>query len=178
MEFTKKNYPDGLNILVNNAGNAYKHDFTAPFGEQARVTLETNYTATVQMCLDFLPIIAKNFKVVNITSVMASKSFEVMSEEMARKFMKASTLKKLDDLMASFIKHVEIGDHQKEGFSNSAYGMSKVGVWKATEILAEQYKSSPRHILINSAPFLQLALLDTLKRTCQATKVRNRFSRC
>ncbi|VUZ40032.1 unnamed protein product [Hymenolepis diminuta] len=28
--------------------------------------------------------------------------------------------------------------------------MSKVGLCKATEILAEQYKSDPRHILINS----------------------------
>ncbi|VDK25541.1 unnamed protein product [Taenia asiatica] len=28
--------------------------------------------------------------------------------------------------------------------------MSKVGLWKATAILAEQFKSDPRHILINS----------------------------
>ncbi|KAM7539420.1 hypothetical protein Aperf_G00000049222 [Anoplocephala perfoliata] len=150
VEFMKKNYPDGVNILVNNAGIAYKHDSKAPFGEQARVTLETNYTATVQMCLDFLPIMAKNSRLVNVASMVATTSFNAMSEEKARKLMKASSLKEVDDLMADFVKHAEIGDHQKVGFANTAYGMSKVGLWKATEILAEQYKSDPRHILINS----------------------------
>ncbi|KAM7538545.1 hypothetical protein Aperf_G00000049283 [Anoplocephala perfoliata] len=150
VEFMKKNYPDGVNILVNNAGIAYKNDSKAPFGEQARVTLATNYTATVQMCLDFLPIMAKSSRLVNVASVVATTSFNAMSEEKARKLMKASSLKEVDELMADFVKHAEIGDHQKEGFANTAYGMSKVGLWKATEILAEQYKSDPRHILINS----------------------------
>ncbi|KAM7539449.1 hypothetical protein Aperf_G00000049248 [Anoplocephala perfoliata] len=150
VEFMKKNYPDGVNILVNNAAIAYKNDSTAPFGEQARVTLETNYTATVQMCLDFLPIMAKNSRLVNVASMAASMTFNAMSEEKARKLMKASSLKEVDELMANFVKRAEIGDHQKEGFANTAYGMSKVGLWKATEILAEQYKPDPRHILINS----------------------------
>ena len=50
-------------------------------------------------------------------------------------------------------RHAEAGDFKKAGFSSSAYGMSKVGLWRATAILAEQYKSDPRHILINAVRF-------------------------
>nr|CDS21654.1 carbonyl reductase 1 [Echinococcus granulosus] len=78
-----------------------------------------------------------------------------MSKEMAAKFKSHLSLHELDELMASLIafitlKHAEVGDHEKAGFSNSAYGMSKVGLWRATSILAEKFKSHPRHILINS----------------------------
>lgn len=48
------------------------------------------------------------------------------------------------------LRHAEVGDHEKVGFSGFAYGMAEVGLWKATAILAEQFKSDPRHILINS----------------------------
>uniref|UniRef100_A0A915EY17 Carbonyl reductase n=1 Tax=Echinococcus canadensis TaxID=519352 RepID=A0A915EY17_9CEST len=170
-EFMKANYPDGIDILVNNAGIAYKTNSTAPFGEQARVTIATNYTATVKMCTEFLPLMAKDSRLVNVASMMAMMSLRAMSKEMAARFKGHLTLQEVDELIASFVKqvvfecslffdlthlysheegHAEVGDHEKVGFSNSAYGMSKVGLWKATGILAEQLKSDPRHILINS----------------------------
>lgn len=149
LDFIKKDYPNGLDILVNNAG-VYKLDPSSPSGEQVKVTIETNYTATVDMCLDFLPVMAKNSKLINVASLFARKTFDEMSEEMAKKFMNAKTLKEVDDLIAKYVKLAEAGDHKKEGFASSAYGMSKVGLWKATDILAEQYKLDPRHILINS----------------------------
>ncbi|VDO09991.1 unnamed protein product [Rodentolepis nana] len=150
VEFIKKEYPNGLDILVNNAGIAYKSNSTAPFGEQARVTIATNYTATVEMCLDFLPIMAKGSRLVNIASIVAQRSFNTLTEGVALKFLETSNLQELTDLMNKFIRYAEAGEHQKKGFPNSAYGMSKLGVWRATELLAAQYKSDPRHILINS----------------------------
>nr|CDS33086.1 carbonyl reductase 1 [Hymenolepis microstoma] len=150
VEFIKKEYPNGLDILVNNAGIAYKMNSTAPFAEQARVTIATNYTGTVDMCLDFLPIMAKGSRLVNVASIAAQRSFNALTEGVALKFLETSTIKELDDLMNKFIKYAEAGDHQKKGYSNSAYGMSKIGVWRATQIFATQYKSDPRHILINS----------------------------
>ncbi|VUZ49932.1 unnamed protein product, partial [Hymenolepis diminuta] len=87
---------------------------------------------------------------VNVASLAAETSFNALAEGVALKFLKASTVKELDDLMDEFVKYAETGDHEKRGFPNSAYGMSKVGLWRATEILAAQYKSDPRHILINS----------------------------
>lgn len=49
---------------------------------------------------------------------------------------------------ASF-SHAYKGDHRKAGFVESAYGVSKLGLYKATIILAEQMKSDSRNILIN-----------------------------
>ncbi|CDI97379.1 carbonyl reductase 1 [Echinococcus multilocularis] len=149
-KFVRANYVDGIDILVNNAGIAYKLDSTAPFCEQARVTVATNYTATVKMCTEFLPLMAKDSRLVNVASTVDFMSLGAMSKEMAAKLKGHLTLQELDELMASFVKHAEAGDHKKVGFSNSPYGMSKVGLWKATAILAEEFKSDPRHILINS----------------------------
>ncbi|VDM30543.1 unnamed protein product [Hydatigera taeniaeformis] len=176
--FVKDNYPEGIDILVNNAGIAYKVSpyalfltsmqvgSKAPFGEQARVTVATNYTATVKMCTEFLPLMAKDSRLVNLASTVDFLSLRGVSNEMAAKFRAQLSLGELNELMASFVKHVNInsrsiinsitlrhaeaGDHKKVGFSNSPYGMSKLGLWKATVILSEEFKCDPRHILINS----------------------------
>ncbi|VDM32919.1 unnamed protein product [Hydatigera taeniaeformis] len=148
--FIKENYAEGIDILVNNAGIAYKVDSTAPFGERARVTIGTNYTATVQMCVEFLPLMAKDSRLVNVASMAAMMSLRAMSKEMAAKFKGPLSMQEVDELMASFVRHAEAGDHEKVGFCGFAFGMSKIGVWKATSILAEQFKDDPRHILINS----------------------------
>lgn len=47
----------GLDILVNNAGIAYKHDSTAPFGEQAEVTCGVNFFGTLNLCDALKPLI-------------------------------------------------------------------------------------------------------------------------
>uniref|UniRef100_A0A915EXH7 Carbonyl reductase 1 n=1 Tax=Echinococcus canadensis TaxID=519352 RepID=A0A915EXH7_9CEST len=169
-EFMKANYPDGIDILVNNAGIAYKTDSTTPFGEQARVTIATNYTATVKMCTGFLPLMAKDSRLVNVASMAAMMSLRAMSKEMAAKFKgrltlvivcyvhsKPSLCCKLNRrqwlciVALTTFRHAEAGDHKKVGFSNSTYGMSKVGLWRATAILAGQFKPDPHHILITSA---------------------------
>nr|CDS21653.1 carbonyl reductase 1 [Echinococcus granulosus] len=133
-EFMKANYPDGIDILANNAGTAYKTDSTAPFGEQARVTIATNYTATVKMCTGFLPLMAKDSRLVNVASMAAMMSLRAMSKEMAAKFKGRLTLQEVDELIASFIKHAEAGDHKKVGFSNSTCAMSKAltrrSIWR------------------------------------------------
>ncbi|KAH9285281.1 Carbonyl reductase [NADPH] 3 [Echinococcus granulosus] len=129
-EYIKANYPNGIDILVNNAGIAYKLYSTAPFGEQARVTIATNYTATVNMCKEFLPLMAKDSRLVNVASMMAMIAARNVEGDGGQARGR--------------------GRSSKVGFSNSAYGMSKVGLWKATAILAEHLKSDPRHILINS----------------------------
>uniref|UniRef100_A0A915ETB8 Carbonyl reductase n=1 Tax=Echinococcus canadensis TaxID=519352 RepID=A0A915ETB8_9CEST len=139
-EYIKANYPNGIDILVNNAGIAYKLDSTAPFGKQARVTIATNYTATVNMWKEFLPLMAKDSRLVNVASLAAMMSLRNVEGDGNQ--VQGS----LDTAGAG---HAEVGDHEKVGFSSSAYGMSKVGLWKATAILAEQLKSDPRHILTN-----------------------------
>ncbi|CDI97374.1 carbonyl reductase 1 [Echinococcus multilocularis] len=115
-EFMEASYPDGIDILVNNAGIAYKTDSTAPFGEQARVTVATTYTATVKMWTGFLSLMAKDSRLVNVASMAAMMSLRAMSKEMVAKFKGRLTLQEVDEMIASFIKHEEAGDHKKVGF--------------------------------------------------------------
>ncbi|KAL7060746.1 hypothetical protein AAHC03_010088 [Spirometra sp. Aus1] len=149
-DYIKSNYPDGINILVNNAGIAYKHDSTAPFGEQARVTLATNYFATLDMCNTFLPLMAKNSRLVNVSSMMSVMTLKKLGDDLYEKFVKPMTMEQLNDLMHDFIKRAESDDLASAGWPQTAYGVSKLGLTKATFILAEQLKTDPRRIIINA----------------------------
>ncbi|VDM01552.1 unnamed protein product [Schistocephalus solidus] len=149
-DYVKSNYPDGINILINNAGVAYMNDLTTPADEQARVTLGTNYFATVEMCNDFLPLMAKNSRLVNVSSMIAVMTLQKVGDELYEKFVNPMTMEQLNDLMQDYIKKVESGDLSSTGWPLTAYGVSKLGLTKATFILAEQVKDDPRRILINA----------------------------
>ncbi|TNN04845.1 Carbonyl reductase [NADPH] 1, partial [Schistosoma japonicum] len=60
LTFVKTNYPNGINVAVNNAGIAYKAESTTPLGEQARVTINTNFTSTVDFTEEFIPLLAEH----------------------------------------------------------------------------------------------------------------------
>jgi len=47
----------GLDVLVNNAGTAYKGTSTAPFSEQAEVTCKCNFFGTLNVCDALFPIL-------------------------------------------------------------------------------------------------------------------------
>nr|VZI46582.1 unnamed protein product [Spirometra erinaceieuropaei] len=147
-DYIKSNYPDGINILVNNAGIAYSNDLTVPFGELARDTITTNYFATVDMCNTFLPLMAQNSRLVNVSSMLSVTTLKQLSDELYEKFVNPMTIEQLNDLMYDFIKKAEAGD--LAGWPLTAYGVSKLGLTKATFILAEQFKDDPRRILINA----------------------------
>ena len=58
----------GIDILINNAGIAFKQDATEPFAVQAKVTLETNYWANKRACDILFPILNPGARVVNVSS--------------------------------------------------------------------------------------------------------------
>ena len=66
-DFMKENY-GGIDVLVNNAGMAFKNAATEPFGEQATVTLATNYWANKRACEILFPILNAGARVVNMSS--------------------------------------------------------------------------------------------------------------
>ncbi|CAH8451965.1 unnamed protein product [Schistosoma turkestanicum] len=150
LTFIEKTYPNGINIAVNNAGISYKPYSTAPFGEQARVTLNTNFTSTIDFTEEFIPLLAENARVVNVSSTLSLVNLKNLSDDLYKKIVGQMNLSELKEIMEEFVKSAEDGTYSEKGWPSSAYGVSKVGLTKASYILGEMLKDDPRGIVINS----------------------------
>ncbi|KAM8814493.1 carbonyl reductase [NADPH] 3 [Rhynchonycteris naso] len=151
-DFLLKEYR-GLNVLVNNAGIAFKIDDPTPFDVQAEITLKTNFFATRNVCTELLPIIKPHGRVVNISSLQGSNALENCSEALQEKFRcEALTEEDLVDLMRKFVEDTKNEVHEREGWPNSAYGVSKLGVTVLSRILARRLdeKRKADRILLNA----------------------------
>ncbi|KAK3099682.1 hypothetical protein FSP39_007957 [Pinctada imbricata] len=149
--FLKSKY-GGLDVLINNAGIAFKQDTTAPFSEQAEVSIRTNYTGTLDVCTALFPLLRPHARVVNVSSLGSRMSIKKCSPEVKAKFTAPDvTIEQCTSYLDDFIAATKQGNHEKQGYSNSAYGMSKVGVSVMSMIQArEMNKDSREDIVINA----------------------------
>ena len=123
----------GLDILVNNAGIAYKQSSTAPFIEQARNTVKTNFTGTLNVARALLPLVRPHGRVVNVSSSIGSLS--KVSKELQKQFSSPTlTEEELVLLVQQFVQDVAAGNHTEKGWPNTAYGVSKIGVTALTKV--------------------------------------------
>ncbi|XP_055272105.1 carbonyl reductase [NADPH] 3 [Moschus berezovskii] len=151
-DFLRKEY-GGLNVLVNNAGIAFKTDDPTPFDIQAEMTVKTNFFATRNVCNELLPIVKPHGRVVNVSSSQGSQALENCSEDLQEKF-RCETLTEEDlvDLMKKFVEDTKNEVHEREGWPNSAYGVSKLGVTVLSRILARRLEEKRKadRILLNA----------------------------
>ncbi|KAL4657009.1 carbonyl reductase NADPH 1-like [Arapaima gigas] len=139
-DFFKEKY-GGLDVLINNAGIAFKMADKTPFGIQAEVTLKTNFLSTRDMCNMFLPIIKPGGRVVNVSSVMSSIALSRCSPELQARFRSEDiTEEELVQLMKQFIQDAQNGVHTKKGWPDTAYGVSKLGLTVLSRIHAWQLR--------------------------------------
>ena len=66
-DYLKTTY-GGLDVLINNAAIAFKNAATEPFGEQATITLRTNFFNTYRACTILFPILKPHARIVNMSS--------------------------------------------------------------------------------------------------------------
>ncbi|XP_070566123.1 carbonyl reductase [NADPH] 1-like [Ptychodera flava] len=149
-EFLEKNY-GGLDVLVNNAGMAFKSNSTAPFSEQAEVSLACNYFGTVDVCDALFPLLRPHSRVVHVASRAGTMALGYMGKELAKKFRSSTlTQSELNALMNQFVSDVKAGHHKANGWPDWAYGTSKLG---AIALTAVQFRAmagdSREDILIN-----------------------------
>ncbi|KAM9320696.1 carbonyl reductase [NADPH] 1-like isoform 1-T1 [Gastrophryne carolinensis] len=151
-DFLKNKY-GGVDVLVNNAGIAFKATNETPFATQAEVTLKTNFFATRDMCNELLPIMKPNGRVVNISSVASVRALAGCSQELEEKFRSDTiTEEELVKLMEKFVEDTKNGDHQDKGWPNTAYGVSKMGLTVLSRIQARELKKSRKGdgIIVNA----------------------------
>ena len=139
----------GLDVLVNNAGMAYKVKTTAPFLEQAMNTLQTNFTGTLNVSKALIPIIRPHGRVVNVSATNGRLS--ILQKHLQERFLNPNlTEVELVELMDQFIQDIASGNHIEKGWPNTAYGVSYVGVTALTRILAREVaKLGKEDLLVN-----------------------------
>ena len=137
-----------LDILVNNAAIAFKESDPTPFKEQARPTIMTNFFGTLDVTRAMLPLLRKSSaaRIVNIASFTGH--LNILHNEGTKAKFTSPTLKvvELESLMREFVTDVEAGTHSKNGWPDTCYGMSKLGVIALTKVIARE----ERMILVNA----------------------------
>lgn len=92
----------GLDVLVNNAGFAFKFDAMEPVGEQAKETIRVNYFGTLTMCKELMPLVRRGGRVVNVGSMAGS--VHSWGTRLKRRITSADlTEQELTDLMMEFV---------------------------------------------------------------------------
>ncbi|KAM4699060.1 carbonyl reductase [NADPH] 1-like [Discoglossus pictus] len=143
----------GIDVLINNAGIAFKVVDTTPFAIQAEVTMKTNFFGTRDVCIELLPLIKPHGRVVNVSSMGSHMSLERCSPELQEKFRSDTiTEEELVTLMEQFVEDTKNGVHQEKGWPSTAYGVTKIGVTVLSRIQARQLEKTRKGdgILLNA----------------------------
>jgi carbonyl reductase 1 len=151
-EFIDQKY-GRLDVLVNNAAVCF-NDATlygacayTPFEKQAGITVATNFFGTLDVTRAMLPLLqaAPAARLVTVAS-NAGRLAILRSQEKLVAFTAADLqVEQLESLMHAFVSDVEAGVHAAEGWPNTCYGLSKLGLIALNNILARD----ERQILVN-----------------------------
>ncbi len=132
-----------VDVLVNNAGVAFKGADPTPFREQASPTLRTNFFGTIQLIDAMVPLLRKATVahpcIVNVASQSGRLSIlDTDKKKQAEYASTALTRDRLFELTTKFEEDVKAGVHAKEGWPNTCYGMSKLALISFGKVFARE----------------------------------------
>ncbi|KAE9547347.1 hypothetical protein FO519_009440 [Halicephalobus sp. NKZ332] len=138
-EFLKKEH-NGLDVLINNAGFAFKNDATEPASVQADVTIGVNYYGTKLVSSHLIPLIRTGGRIVNVCSQMGVMQGKY-DQKHIDKLKNATDESDIDEFVEEYKKRSKEPDTRKEGgFPESAYRVSKAAEIALTMLYHRRYK--------------------------------------
>ena len=135
----------GVDVLVNNAAIAFKMASTVPFLEQAKLTISTNFTGTLNITKALLPLMKPHSRMVMVCSRVGA-----INPDLQQRFDSPSLSE--DDLVAlmeQFIQDVAAGNHGDKGWPSTSYRVSMLGENALTRLTARQVGTMD-DILVNA----------------------------
>jgi len=120
-----------VDVLVNNAGLAFKAKDPTPFRAQAGPTLKTNYWGTTGLIDVLTPLLRQSPdpRIVNVASQSGRLAILNTDRSKQREVSSAVlTRQRLDEMVREFQRDVEAGTHAVKGWPNTCYGMSKLAL--------------------------------------------------
>ena len=114
-----------------------------------RTTFQSNYHGTILATQILIPLIRQGGRVVNVAS-MAGNLTSKYSSSVREAFLATKNVADVTKLMDTYLRAVENGTHEKEGWPSAAYSVSKSGVIGATRAIAAEEKKKGSGILVNS----------------------------
>ncbi|KAK4570427.1 hypothetical protein LTR86_002507 [Recurvomyces mirabilis] len=144
--FLKQEHPDGLDIVINNAGIALQ-GFSS---DLVKETVETNYYGTLEATQDLLPMLKSGGRLVNVSSMAGS--LKKYSDEVRDAFLQASKtdVPAVTAIMERFKSAVAEGEEKEAGFPSAGYAVSKAGETAFTKVIAMEESKRGRNVLINA----------------------------
>lgn len=140
----KREHPEGIDFLINNAGIAMD-GFNV---DVVKKTLHCNYYGTLAATRQMLPHIRDGGRIVNVASI-AGLIDTKYAEPIRQRFLKASTTEQITELMEEFA--TAVSKNQYEGtWPGAAYKVSKAGEIGMTKTLAAENARTGSKVLINS----------------------------
>jgi carbonyl reductase 1 len=140
----KKTHPDGIDIVINNAGMAMNgFDLNV-----VKTTLGCNYYGTLAMTEKMLPHILDGGRLVNVASVSGHLGSKY-SESIKKRFLDAKSVADVNKLMEDFAEAVAKNEYQAQGWPGAAYAVSKAGTIGFTKVIAREQNAKGSNVLIN-----------------------------
>lgn len=151
-ERVEKKY-GGIDLLVSNAGIAYKVASTAPNLEKSQVTLATNYFGTINTIQALLPLIRTNGKIVNVSSFVGKATGCLgpdVNHPVRKRYVDPNqTVEGVTQLVNEYLLAVEKDDYSVWP-QDKAYSLSKLSLSSFTAALARSLSKDPRNMRVNS----------------------------
>lgn len=165
--FLKKEHPEGIDFVVNNAGiamdgfgrysssqvimrDAVLTSNSLTDNNVVKQTLHTNYYGTLTATQLLLPQIRNNGRLVNITSM--SGKLNKYTPELRERFLSASqtSVPACSTLMEEFTSAVAAKKEKEQGWPSAAYAVSKAGATAMTKAVAMEESKKERGVLVNA----------------------------